>query len=115
MPCLSSGMCKEYQKEQRPNEFSSTERKHLHSQGRDFDTAVPLSQTIAIFPNSIEKLRRPHNDFIENNAFAGGNVLDEDMYASIQAEHQTRMCSIQHQISARQQDFTWRGDSHRTG
>jgi len=35
------------------------------------------------------------------------------MHPGVEAEHETSVSSIEHQVPARKQDFAWRGDCYR--
>jgi hypothetical protein len=79
----------------------------------DDNAGISLGEAVPICPHGIEELRRTDADFVEDNAIAGGDVVDQYMDASVQGEDETGMGSIEHQVSAREEHFPRRrnGDS----
>ena len=79
----------------------------------DLNTALLLSQVIAIIPGGIAELGALDHNLGELDARAGANVLDEDMDSGTQPKHERRVLAVENEVAACQKDLAWGGDGGR--
>ena len=84
---------------------SGTRVGHVHMQLRHLDAALVVQQLVAVAPLGIEKLGALDDDLAELNALHGWNILGDDIDAGAQAEDQTCILPVQHEITASKENF----------
>jgi hypothetical protein len=86
-------------------QHSPRQRRHLHA-------STMLGPSISILPRCVFELRRLDDDLLEHHPSRGHQRSHMCMNARTEAKHQPSVLPIEHQVSAREQDFAWRRDGH---